>query len=151
MESTQKTFTVPRGILDPGYRYKMHPLKVHVEGKGKMVKTILDNIDLVAKDLERPTDYITKYFSYELSVQYQIKNKKHTLGSARSAEDLLRLLDVFIENLLLCETCNNPETVLCISKNQLALRCKACGHKTYVQYQHRITDYIFKKLQAEKK
>jgi translation initiation factor 2 beta subunit (eIF-2beta)/eIF-5 len=151
MKSTTQKVNVPRDIPDPSYRYKMHIIKVKVEGKGKMVKTVLENIDEVAKDLERPTEYITKFFAYELSVQYQMKNKKHTLGSARNAEDLMRLLDVFIEKLLLCGTCHYPETILCISKNQLALRCRACGHKTYVNYQHRITDYIFKKIQAEKK
>jgi len=148
--TTQKV-NIPRDNMDPCYRYKMHLIKVKVEGKGKMVKTVLENIDEVAKDLEVPTEYITKFFAYELSVQYQMKNKKHTLGSARNAEDLMGILDVFIEKLILCGTCNYPETVLCISKNQLALRCKACGNKTIVNYQHRITDYIFKKIQSEKK
>jgi len=154
MKKTQQV-NVPRDNLDPFHRYKMPILKVKVEGKGKMVKTVLENIDEIAIALERPTEYITKFFAFELSVQYastgSMKNKKHTLGSARNAEDLMRLLDVFIEKLILCEQCHNPETVLSISKNELALQCKACGHKTYVHYQHRITDYIFKKVQAEKK
>jgi len=148
--TTQKV-NIPRDNPDPNCRYKMRIPKVKVEGKGKMVKTVLENIDDVAYDLEIPTEYITKFFAYELSVQYQMKNKKHTLGSARNSEDLMRILDVFIEKLRLCGTCNYPETVLCISNNQLALRCRACGNKTIVNYQHRITDYIFKKIQAEKK
>jgi len=147
---TQKV-NIPRDYSDPYYAYKMRIPKVKVEGKGKMVKTVLENIHELANDLGVPTKYITKFFAYELSVQYQLKNKKHTLCSAHNTEDLMRILDVFIEKLILCGTCRIPETDLCISKNQLVLRCRACGNKTIVNYQHRITDYIFKKIQAEKK
>jgi len=142
---------VPRKVIDPNYRYQMPFLKVKVEGKGKMVKTIVENIDEVAKSLERNTEYIMKFFAFDLGVQYSFKNGKHTLGSARSAEELQKILDIFIDKFLLCDSCSNPETVFQISKNQLTLSCKACGSRTFVNYSHRITDFIEKKIIAENK
>jgi translation initiation factor 5 len=102
---------VPRRNDDPFYRYKMPVIKVRVEGRGKMVKTTLENIEDVAKSIERPTDFLMKYFAFELGVQYAVKNDKHTLGSARSADELADLLDIFIDKFILCGSCNNPETM----------------------------------------
>jgi len=92
-----------------------------------------------------------KFFAFDLSVQYSFKNNKHTLGSARSATELQKLLDIFIDKFIVCGSCGNPETVLRISKNQLVLYCKACGYKTVIQYIHRVTDYIEKKIILENK
>jgi len=151
MKTKNTLVNVPRNREDAFYRYKMELIRVKVEGKGKMVKTSLENIDDIAQSLERPTDYIMKFFAFELSVQYSFKNNKHTLGSARSASELQKLLDIFIDKFIVCGSCGNPETVLRISKNQLVLSCKACGYKTIIQYLHRVTDYIEKKIIVENK
>jgi len=73
------------------------------------------------------------------------------IGTACKSEDLEKLLDKFIDKYILCETCGNPETDLKITKNRLSYSCRACGAITLIDYEHRITDYIEKKIRESEK
>ena len=55
-----------RSVVDPFYRYKMPSLVVKVEGKGNGIKTVILNLDDVARSLGRPSIYLMKYFSCKL-------------------------------------------------------------------------------------
>ena len=60
---------VNRAVADPFYRYKMPKLSAKVEGKGNGIKTVISNMSEIAKALERPPMYPTKYFGCELGAQ----------------------------------------------------------------------------------
>jgi translation initiation factor 5 len=56
------TLNVNRNVMDTFYRYKMPRLVAKVEGKGNGIKTVIVNMADVARALNRPATYPTKYF-----------------------------------------------------------------------------------------
>ncbi|KAL3202425.1 hypothetical protein MRX96_042496, partial [Rhipicephalus microplus] len=105
---------VNRSLTDQFYRYKMPKIIAKVEGKGNGIKTVLVNMSEVAKALNRPPTYPTKYFGCELGAQTQLdaKNDRYIVNGAHEAAKLQDILDGFIRRYVLCASCDNPETVL---------------------------------------
>lgn len=56
------------------------------------------------------------------------------------------ILDGFIEKYVLCGGCGNPETNLSIypRKEQIMMKCIACGHSCKVSTTHRVSTFILK-------
>jgi len=142
---------VPRWKEDPFYRYTMPALRIKVEGRGKMIKTVILNLNEIATEIERPVDYLLKFFGFELGAQVESKNNKFIIGGHREVEELYKVLDTFIEKYILCRKCKNPETDLSCTKGDIMFTCRACGKTTQVDYPHKLTDYIIKKERALEK
>ena len=53
----------------------MPRMQAKVEGKGNGIKTVLVNMVDVARSLDRPPTYVTKYFGCELGAQTQFDVK----------------------------------------------------------------------------
>ena len=68
----------------------------------------------VAKALDRPPTYPTKYFGCELGAQTQVdlKNERYIVNGSHEAAKLQEMLDGFIRKFVLCPNCDNPETIL---------------------------------------
>lgn len=98
-------------------RYKMPRIQAKVEGKGNGIKTVLVNMVDVARALARPPTYVTKYFGCELGAQTQsdVKNERYIVNGCHEAGKLQDMLDGFIKKFVLCEQCENPETVIKVS------------------------------------
>jgi len=137
---------VNRNIKDNYYRYKMPRMQAKVEGKGNGIKTVLVNMVDVARSLDRPPTYVTKYFGCELGAQTQfdVKNERYIVNGCHEAGKLQDMLDGFIKKFVLCEKCENPETVLKVKKNMIGASCKACGHIFTMDMRHKLTTYIVK-------
>lgn len=139
---------VNRKNLDQFYRYKMPKLLAKVEGKGNGIKTVIVNMVDIAKALQRPPAYPTKYFGCELGAQTQIdlKNERYIVNGSHDAEKLQEILDGFIEKFVLCPDCENPETVLMVDprKERIGQMCKACGYNGFINMQHRLITFICK-------
>ena len=105
---------VNRNVQDSFYRYKMPRLVAKVEGKGNGIKTVIVNMVDVARALARPPTYVTKYFGCELGAQTQfdIKAERYIVNGCHDGAKLQDMLDGFIKRFVLCEQCDNPETVL---------------------------------------
>ncbi|MEJ1275943.1 hypothetical protein NN561_006842 [Cricetulus griseus] len=101
-------------VSDQFYRYKMPRLIAKVEGKGNGIKTVIVNMVDVAKALNRPPTYPTKYFGCELGAQTQfdVKNDRYIVNGSHEANKLQDMLDGFIKKFVLCPECENPETDL---------------------------------------
>jgi translation initiation factor 5 len=143
--ATPNTVNVIRGLEDPFYRYTMERLQTKIEGNGNGIKTVLTNMDKIAKSLNRPASYPTKYFGCELGAQTHLddKNARYIVNGAHEAGKLSELLDDFIKKFVLCPSCNNPETDLAIDRNDDILRiCKACGKRNMVDMRHKLTTFI---------
>jgi len=139
---------VNRNVQDAFYRYKMPRLQAKVEGKGNGVKTVIPNMVDIARALARPPTYPTKYFGCELGAQTQfdIKNERYIVNGSHDAAKLQDMLDGFIKKFVLCENCDNPETVIKVhnkSKN-LTSSCKACGHHFQLDMRHKLSTFILK-------
>lgn len=137
---------VNRNVQDPFYRYKMPRIVAKVEGKGNGIKTVIANMNDVAKALSRPPTYPTKYFGCELGAQtnFDLKNDRYIVNGEHDENKLQDLLDVFIKKFVLCESCENPETVLTVKKQAIYAKCKACGHKYQIDPKQKLSTFIVK-------
>jgi len=137
---------VNRNVQDSFYRYKMPRLVAKVEGKGNGIKTVIVNMVDVARALYRPPTYVTKYFGCELGAQTQfdIKAERYIVNGCHDGAKLQDMLDGFIKRFVLCEQCDNPETVLKVKKNMIGASCKACGHQYVLDMRHKLTTFIVK-------
>lgn len=142
------TLNVNRNVTDLYYRYKMPRILAKVEGKGNGIKTVIVNMAEVAKALNRPATYPTKYFGCELGAQTQFdhKNERFIVNGSHDATKLQDLLDGFIRKYVLCPECDNPETDLTINakKEQISQSCKACGFHGLLKVQHKVNTFILK-------
>ncbi|XP_071961779.1 eukaryotic translation initiation factor 5-like [Antedon mediterranea] len=140
------SLNVNRNITDQFYRYKMPPIIAKVEGKGNGIKTVIVNMADVAKALNRPPTYTTKFFGCELGAQTQVDSKhdRYIVNGSHAAAKLQLMLDSFIKKFVLCTECDNPETNLIIKKERIGKVCKACGHRAPVDMRHKVTTYMTK-------
>lgn len=140
------SINIRRDVQDAFYRYKMPRLQSKIEGKGNGIKTVIPNMVEVAKALHRPPAYITKFFGAELGALSNCDEKaaKYLVNGAHDAEKLQCLLDGFIAKFVLCPNCDNPETVLSVSKKDGTIfrTCQACGHRAPVDMMHKLVSYI---------
>jgi len=142
------TVNVNRNLADQFYRYKMPKLLAKVEGKGNGIKTVIVNMVDIAKALNRPPMYPTKYFGCVLGAQVNCdqKNERYIVNGSHDSAKLQDLLDGFIQKYVLCAGCGNPETVLgCyIKKGIITSSCKACGYSGTIPSQDKLATYIMK-------
>jgi len=133
-------------VQDSFYRYKMPPIIAKVEGKGNGIKTVIVNMVDVARALLRPPTYVTKYFGCELGAQTQfdIKAERYIVNGCHDQRKLQDMLDGFIKKFVLCEKCENPETVIKVKKNLVGASCRACGHAYVMDMRHKLTTFILK-------
>jgi len=140
-----KMVNVNRDVEDAFYRYKMPLLQAKVEGRGNGIKTAIPNMADVAKALDRPPAYPTKYLGVELGAQTQMypKEERYIVNGAFQADRFQELLDGFIKKFVLCAQCSNPETVLRVTKKkEIEAACKACGYRGMIPMTHRLTTFI---------
>lgn len=140
---------INRNLSDQFYRYKMPKLLAKVEGKGNGIKTVIVNMPEIAKSLNRPPMYPTKYFGCLLGAQVNFDNKseRYIVNGAHDPEKLQVLLDGFIQKYVLCQSCENPETILSVNKKKevIGTNCMACGHSgTIPAANDRVAAYILK-------
>ncbi|GMM52700.1 translation initiation factor eIF5 [Starmerella bacillaris] len=141
------SINIRRDNADPFYRYKMAPIQSKTEGRGNGVKTFVVNTGEVARNLNRPPSYIIKYFGFELGAQTSINEEaeRYLVNGIHASDKLQDTLDGFINKFVLCGSCLNPETDFIIHKNGTVEKdCKACGAKTLVDPQHKLTGFILK-------
>jgi len=131
---------------DPGSRYKTRQLQIQVVGKSKMIKTMLLNVLDVAKDCQVPPSYIGVFMGYVIGAQAKFDLKKPErqqafLSGEHEAKDLSKIFLTFINECVLCPTCNLPEIIMTIEKEEVIGNCRACGSHT----QLKISDEKFKR------
>ncbi|KAI2805954.1 hypothetical protein RDWZM_009403 [Blomia tropicalis] len=139
---------VNRNLSDQFYRYKMPKLIAKVEGKGNGIKTVIVNMVEIAKALNRPPMYPTKYFGCILGAQVNcdVKNERYIVNGSHESGKLQDLLDGFIKKYVLCASCENPETVLTVNKKKetISSSCKACGYSCNISMKDKLSTYILK-------
>jgi translation initiation factor 2 beta subunit (eIF-2beta)/eIF-5 len=106
--------------VDPFYRYK-RPVSI-VENKTG--KTIITNIDAIAKSLHTKTSYILYFIQLEKSTSITNKNEIKTILSNMEIENFI---NQFIDKYILCDICKYPELVTQKSGKKLYFSCNACG------------------------
>lgn len=140
-----------RDNTDPFYRYKMPPIQSKVEGRGNGIKTVIVNLNEVARALGRPPIYVLKFFGYELGALTNESQDRYLINGVHEAGELQDSLDGFINKFVLCASCKNPETEIQIKKGLLQRDCKACGHLSMIDIRHKLSTYILKNPPSDKK
>lgn len=139
---------VNRKVTDQFYRYKMPKLIAKVEGKGNGIKTVVVNMVDIAKALNRPPLYPTKFFGCELgaNTQFDKKNDRFIVNGSHDGDKLQEILDSFIDRFVLCPECENPETDLSVQvkKEKISQHCIACGFTGMIDTKHRLAQFIIK-------
>jgi len=158
---------INKDSTDPFYRYKMPSLCVTREGKQGNPRTIISNFITVANCLKRQPTLIKQYFTYQLSVQMKL-GEKLVLNGKISSDILQQTLYNFIDLLVICRHCENPETSIIFfsgpseydsneeqsassddsHEEKLGLQCYACGEKSVIKSAHKIIEYIFKNTES---
>lgn len=146
-----KLVNIPRSVQDKYHRYKMPELTGKVESKGNGIKTVLENVTEVADALNRPVNYIVKYFGCTLGSQTEEKDGRYIVKGDHSNAKLQKQLDKFIDIYVLCKGDKNPETKMIVKNGTLVLSCKACGHHTTVNTKDKLLSYILKNPPASSK
>ncbi|KAI5184804.1 translation initiation factor 5 [Nematocida homosporus] len=145
-----KSINIDRSSSDAFYRYKMPSNIVKIEGRGNGIKTVLVNIEDIAKSLNRDPKILTKYLSYEMGTLSSIddKNAKYIINGAHDKERVQEYLFNFIDELVLCKECRNPETVLFCSPSRKSVlqKCSACGGEGVVRSTNKIMKTLLKEL-----
>ena|SRR5438874_8267340 len=127
-------------IIDPFYRYRMPTMSI----KYTKSETIIENIDSLAKSLDRSTLELLKMFSYCLGTN--LNNNKKSLKGQYSFDQLYKHLITYIDTYILCSYCGNPETIYNVNKGKLNFVCKACSGKTCISNDSKLTKYIITQL-----
>ncbi|KAI5181454.1 translation initiation factor 5 [Nematocida sp. AWRm80] len=137
-------------LKDAFYRYKMPSIEVKIEGRGNGIKTVLVNIEEIARALKRDPRHITKYLSYEMGTLCSIdaSNNKYIINGAHDKERVQEYIYNLIDALVLCKECTNPETVLYCpsSRKSVHQKCKACGYDRITDKNHKIMKTFLKEL-----
>ena len=136
---------IPRTITDPKYRYQMPLIQLKIEGRGINIRTNLTNLREVAKSLRVPSEYILKFMGYEFGTKINTKDNINSFNGEMSQDDVLKVLDKFIDKYVLCSKCKLPEPVLQINNNkELINSCNSCGNVAKMDTKHKLTSFILK-------
>jgi len=142
------TWNVPRSVVDPSYRYKMPKIEWNVQSKGINIRTYFTNLEDVAKALRRPTIYMIKFFAIQKGAQSIFKQEGNEtiaiLKGSYDENDILPLLDLFIDKFVLCSKCGFPQANLEIKEKMLYGNCIACKNYFKMDHKHKLTSYIIK-------
>lgn len=133
-----------------GARYQMALIQVKVETN----YTKLSNLEEVGKDLARSAELLLKFFGSEIGCQTMIKRGEYYLAGEYNSQQLQDHLDKFIESYILCQKCNNPETVFeTAGKKKVekaALACAACGNRSKLDLNHKRATFLVRFLKSIK-
>ncbi|XP_026192593.1 eukaryotic translation initiation factor 5 [Cyclospora cayetanensis] len=137
---------IPRDKEDPNYRYKMPKLLSKIEGRGNGIRTNVYNMGEIARALKRPPMYPTKFFGCELGamVKFEENEEKALINGAHTEQDLVAILDKFIQMYVLCEGCELPEIDIMVKKGVLLCKCNACGYSGTLDNTHKAATYMAK-------
>jgi len=128
---------------DPFYRYKMPKLACSVR---KNNKTYFTNISDIAEALHRPTNEVLKWFGYTLGTR--VNSKEFALNGKYEEAELQKHLQDYINDYVLCATCNNPETTYTIDKKgkHIIRKCKACSAESPVNAHPKLKKDLLRNL-----
>lgn len=111
-------------VVDPFYRYKM-PKMILVKQRNKYC---VDNFDEVCKSLHRDPAIVKDFMKRKLGVNLQYKDGKIYTTAPLDYEAYLDILKDFIDDYVLCDNCDLPETVAIVKNKKIKLFCDCCSH-----------------------
>ncbi len=115
--------------LSKGERFTIEKIKGHLEGN----KTVLINLQAIAKSLGRNVQHLLKYLLRELATPGKVIRDRVLLGTKVSAGKINKKIKKYASEFVFCSECNKPETNLVEEQEVIYLKCLACGAKKPVK------------------
>jgi len=123
---------IPSSNTDATCCYKMPRIITEQLGKGgSSNRTSISNIDDVALALQRPPEYLMRFFSSTLGacLRWQFRGGKGwSIDGHHESATFQNLLDDFISKYVLCEACLVPDTDLLVEGCASLAKCRMCEH-----------------------
>lgn len=120
----------PDTTMDDNYRYQIQvPLFSFASKKGKPVTTF-DNCEQFSTALQIESTLLIKCIAAMLSCS----SSDNTFKGRYSDEEIILCISSIVTTYLLCKNCDRPEVDLKKSKGCLRQKCRACGHKNYIEF-----------------
>jgi translation initiation factor 2 beta subunit (eIF-2beta)/eIF-5 len=141
-------------ITDIFYRYKMDKITVVYEKN----KTVLLNIEQIAKDLNRDVGQIIKFLKKSIGSNINNKKGKIIIAKVVTCDELQNYLKTYIEYCVICPECHLPETHFSIESG-LFMDCDCCGNKQKINVskipskpiQAILSNFLYKTKKSKKK
>ncbi|KAI4292032.1 translation initiation factor 5 [Pancytospora philotis] len=132
---------ISRSSNDPFYRYKMPALQTADESG----RTLLANLDQIARALCRDPEHILKYIGTSLGCSQIKSTGGYALNGRFEQRRLQALIYDFIDIFVLCPACGNPETCF-VLRDGLQRVCNSCGAVS-TQEAHKLNAAILKNVE----
>ena len=150
--------TIPEGIEDPWYRYWRETLQIN-NSKSKIELININSIfQTLNRDISEFEYYLKKILKRPIKI---IKDKQDNIhieitnkGGKPLEVDLEDLLEKYIQEYVICENDQNPETDIIINNSKIETKCKSCGFVKDITNQGILSDYydsLLKKIKKENK
>jgi translation initiation factor 2 beta subunit (eIF-2beta)/eIF-5 len=134
---------------DPNYRYKVNKPIIRLTGKGSNSNTVIDNLELISKQLNVPSIVLIKSISLDLNVSCNLD--KLIINGHHNEDIIINSIYKYIFSVLICNKCGIPENYPELNNKILYLNCSACGNKniynTKNKYEIKLENFISKYLE----
>jgi len=97
------------------------------------MRTIINNFKEIADALNRDPRHLIKFLTNEMATAGTLEETRATFQGKFPSNTLERLLDIYIENFVMCPVCKRPDTNVVREKRFSFLVCEACGAKSSVK------------------
>jgi len=116
-------------IVKEESRFELPIIKSHLSGN----KTIISNLEQVAKDLRRDVSHFFKFMLRELATTGDVKNSEYIFVGKFRGEFLQNKIEKYAKEFVFCGQCGKPDTHLVREVATDFLVCEACGAKASVR------------------
>jgi len=96
-------------------------------------KTIISNLDVIAKAVRRDLQHVFKFFLRELATTGDLKGTEAIFVGKFRPDMLNNKVEKYIKEFVLCPQCGKPDTHLEKADAATLLICEACGAKESVR------------------
>ena len=136
--------TIPACLKDKCYAYRMPAVRVSSDGCKNHAKTRVLNLQNVASALRVNPLYLLKHWEFDFGVltEFNLAIDEFTLNGEFSASILQESLDKFLSKYVLCVRCRYPDTFFQVKRQELRVKCNACGEIRVLDVRDRLTQVI---------
>jgi len=116
-------------VKETTVRFEIPEVKGRVQGN----RTIINNLQAIARALSRSLEPLMKFLLRELATTGDFKEGHATFMGKFGAVILNKKIEKYVKEFITCEQCGKPDTVLSKEKGIAFKRCEACGAQKSVR------------------
>lgn len=97
------------------------------------MRTIIHNFKEIAEALNRDPQHLLKFLTREMATAATMQESRVIFQGKFSRETFERLLQIYMEQFVICPVCKRPDTKIVKEKRLSFLVCEACGAKSSIR------------------